>query len=49
MARGQLGEKEEARTWYAKAVQWMEKNKAELRLKRFRAEAARLLELEKKN
>jgi eukaryotic-like serine/threonine-protein kinase len=39
-AHGQLGNKEEARTWYDKAVQWMEKNDPRNEeLRRFRAEA----------
>jgi serine/threonine protein kinase/tetratricopeptide (TPR) repeat protein len=49
MARWQLGDREEARTWYDRAVQWMDKNQpnnAELR--RFRAEAGGLLELNRK-
>jgi serine/threonine-protein kinase len=46
MARWQLGDKPQARSWYDKAVGWMEKNqpKAE-ELIRFRAEAAALLEV----
>jgi eukaryotic-like serine/threonine-protein kinase len=47
MAHGKLGEKEEARQWYHRAVWWMEKqrlaNNEELR--RFRAEAAALLKI----
>jgi hypothetical protein len=40
-AYGKLGQQEEARTWYGKAVQWMEKNAAQDEmLRRFRAEAA---------
>jgi tetratricopeptide (TPR) repeat protein/serine/threonine protein kinase len=49
MARWQLGERDTAREWYDRAVQWMDKNEPtdeELRL--FRAEAARLLELDEK-
>jgi len=44
MAHWQLGEKDRAQTWYAKAAEWMEKNlpQDEL-LRRFRAEAAALL------
>ncbi len=48
MAHWQLGEKEQARTWFAKAVAWMEQGKKDdLQLQRFRAEAAELLEVEK--
>jgi hypothetical protein len=48
MAHWRLGDKEQARKWYGRAVQWMEKNqlpREELRqeLLRFRAEAAELL------
>jgi serine/threonine protein kinase/tetratricopeptide (TPR) repeat protein len=44
MAHWQLGHKDEARTWYDKAVAGTEKNKPrELDLARFRAEAAALL------
>jgi uncharacterized protein HemY len=44
MAHAQLGEKELARTWYDKAVAWMDKNKQQdEELRRFRAEAAALL------
>ena len=43
----QLGEKDKAREWFAKAVRWMEKgNQEEAELKRFRAEAAELLGME---
>ncbi len=51
MAHWQPGEKDKAREWYDKAVQWMEKGKnpgAPGELKRFRAEAAELLGVEKK-
>jgi tetratricopeptide (TPR) repeat protein len=49
MAHWQLGHKDEARTWYDKAVQWMEKNKPkDEELLRFRAEAAELLGIGKK-
>jgi tetratricopeptide (TPR) repeat protein len=45
MARWQLGNKDEARKWYRKAVEWMEKNNSkDEELRRFRAEAAQLLE-----
>jgi hypothetical protein len=44
MAHGQLGEKEQAHKWYAKAMQWMDKNKPQdEELRRFRAEASALL------
>jgi WD40 repeat protein len=44
MAHQRLGAKEEARRWYDKAVQWMDKNKPQdEELRRFRAEAAGLL------
>jgi superkiller protein 3 len=49
MAHRRLGEKEQAREWYDRAVGWMDKhapNDADLR--RFRAEAAELLELKEK-
>ena len=41
MSHWQLGDKEEARTWYDRAVEWMDKNQPENEeLRRFRAEAA---------
>lgn len=44
MAHWQLGEKDKAREWYDKAVQWMDKNKPQdEELKRFRSEAEELL------
>ena len=44
MAHWHLGEKDKARTWFDKAVQWMDKGLPEnTDLKRFRAEAAELL------
>lgn len=44
MAHWQLGHKDEARTWYGKAVQWMEEGHSKnTELLRFRAEAAELL------
>jgi len=44
MAHWQLAHKDEARQWYGKAVDWMEKNKPDDEaLCRFRAEAAELL------
>jgi tetratricopeptide (TPR) repeat protein len=50
MAHWRLGEKDKAREWFARAVQWMEKvNTASDELKRFRAEAAELLGVEKQD
>ena len=49
MAHWRLGDKDKARKWYDRAVQWMDKNhpkNAELR--RFRGEAAELLEQKEK-
>ena len=44
MAHWQLGDKPQARSWYDKAVRWMEKNQPKNEeLIRFRAEAAALL------
>jgi tetratricopeptide (TPR) repeat protein len=44
MAHWQLGDKSKARSWYARAVEWMEKNQAaDEECFRFRAEAAALL------
>lgn len=44
MAHLQLGHKEEARTWYDKAVEWMDKNQPQDGdLRGFRDEAAALL------
>ena len=49
MAHWRLGEKEKAREWYDRAVQWMDKNRpTDEELRRFRAEAAELLELNEK-
>ncbi len=46
MAHWQLGHKDEARDWYDKSVQWMEKNRPDdQELIRFRAQAAALLDL----
>jgi tetratricopeptide (TPR) repeat protein len=46
MARWQLGQRDEARTWYDKSVDWMEKKDPKnCELVRFRAEAAALLGL----
>src|SRR5262249_7524225 len=48
MAYWQLGEKDQARQWYAKAVAWMAKNGPQNEeLKRFRAEAEELLGIPK--
>jgi Flp pilus assembly protein TadD len=48
MAEWQLGNKDEARKWYDQAVQWMEKNEPQNEeLRRFRAEAAEMLKIEK--
>jgi tetratricopeptide (TPR) repeat protein len=44
MARWQLGEKDQARTWYDHAVRWMDEHKPrDKELRRFRAETAKLL------
>ncbi len=49
MAHAKLGTKDEARTWYDRAVQWMEKNAPRNEdLRRFRAEAAKLLGVKEK-
>jgi Flp pilus assembly protein TadD len=56
MAHQQLGQKDEARQWYDKGVEWVEKNQHILEknkpnqneLRRFRAEAAQLLGLDKR-
>jgi serine/threonine protein kinase/predicted Zn-dependent protease len=49
MAHCRLGEKIQSRTWYDRAAQWMEKNQSQdEELRRFRAEAAELLEIDKK-
>ena len=48
MAHWQLGEQDEARQWYGKAVEWMEKEQTDRRveqLRRFRAEAEELLKI----
>jgi tetratricopeptide (TPR) repeat protein len=46
MAHWQLGDKPQARSWYDKAVRWMEKNQpGNEELVRYRAEAAALLEV----
>jgi hypothetical protein len=49
MAYWKLGEKDKARAWYDRAAAWMDKhhpNSGDLR--RFRAEAAQVLELKEK-
>jgi hypothetical protein len=44
MTHWQLGERDEARQWYGKAVEWIEKHQSDDdQLRRFRAEAAQLL------
>jgi serine/threonine-protein kinase len=49
MAHWQLGEKDKARAWYERAVQWMDKNQpGDELLRRLQAEAAELLELKEK-
>jgi serine/threonine protein kinase/Tfp pilus assembly protein PilF len=46
MAHWQFGERDQARDWYDRAVEWMAKNRPrDGKLKRFRAEAAALLGL----
>ncbi len=46
MAQWQLGNKDAAREWYGKAIQWMEKHAANAEIMiRLRAEAAKLLRL----
>jgi serine/threonine protein kinase/Tfp pilus assembly protein PilF len=48
MAHWQLGEKDQARQWYDRAVEWMDQNKPDdQELKRFRAEAEALLGIDK--
>jgi hypothetical protein len=50
MAHWKLDEKDEARRWYDKAVEWMKKHLGNTRyLERYRAEAAELLGLDKKD
>jgi superkiller protein 3 len=49
MAHWQQGNKADARKWYDKGVEWMDKNQPENKeLRRFRAEAAELLGVEEK-
>ena len=46
MTHWRLGNKDEARKWYDKAVEWMAKNKPEdVQLRRYQTEAAELLEI----
>jgi hypothetical protein len=48
MAHWQLGEKEQARKWFDRGVQWMEKNDPQNEeLRRFRGEAEQLLGVNK--
>jgi tetratricopeptide (TPR) repeat protein len=50
MAHWQLGEKDKARSWYDRAVEWTDKNQPkDEELRRFRAEAAELLRVKEKN
>lgn len=47
MAHGKLADKDQARSWYDKGVQWMDKNAPnDAELRRFRAEAAAVLGIE---
>jgi hypothetical protein len=47
MAHWQLDGRDEARQWYGKAVEWMAKNnRKDEELRRYRAEATRLLGVE---
>jgi hypothetical protein len=49
MGHWKLGQREEARKWYDEAVAWMDKNQPQNEeLRRFRAEAAELLSVNKK-
>jgi tetratricopeptide (TPR) repeat protein len=49
MAHWQLGEKEKARTWFERAVQWMDKHQPmDEELRRFRGEATELLAVKRK-
>jgi serine/threonine protein kinase/Flp pilus assembly protein TadD len=49
MAHWQLGDKEQGRAWYDRAVQWMDKKQpSDEELRQFRAEAAELLKVDKK-
>jgi Flp pilus assembly protein TadD len=50
MAHWQLGERDQARRWYDRAVQWMDKDQPKNEeLRSFRSEAAELLGMEKKS
>jgi WD40 repeat protein len=50
MARWQLSDKDQARQWYDKAVQWMNQYKVQdEELNRFRSEAAALLKIQEKS
>jgi hypothetical protein len=50
LAHGKLGEKDQARAWYDRAVSWMDTNQPNNEvLRHFRAEAAELLGLEVEN
>jgi tetratricopeptide (TPR) repeat protein len=50
MAHWQIGEKEQARSWYDQGVHWMQKNAPnDEELRRFRAEAEELLEINDKD
>ena len=47
MAHKELGRDEKARSWYARSIEWMDKHKPDSKeLKRFRAEAEKVLEIE---
>ena len=49
MAHWKLGQKEKAREWYNRAIEWMDKNQPKNEeLRRFRTEAAELLGLNEK-
>jgi hypothetical protein len=49
MTQWQLHNKDEARKWYDKGVEWMEKHaKENEELRRFRSEAEELLEIKKR-
>ena len=49
VAHARLGERDKAHQWYDRAVQWMDKNQPKNEeLRRFRVEAAELLELNEK-
>jgi serine/threonine protein kinase len=49
MACWKIGEKDKARSWFAKSVQWMEKGEEDIAaLKHFRIEAAKLLDMDRR-